>query len=334
MVNKQLDALTGTRGFAAILVVIFHFALNVIPDGLLSDFFANGNLAVSYFFTLSGFIMCYTYYSQRVGYSSYMKKRIARIVPLYLFALLLTIALLSTYPDGFGKQLVLNTFLLQAYFPDYALTLNGPGWSLSVEMFFYLLFPLFIIMYRYNEKGFAVFAILFYIISQALHLWLIAIYKPEYGSGLHEFVFYHPVMHLSQFLIGMAGYYLFSHIQSIHKYLSPVVLFLIIAACVLYLPLSKHNGLLAPLFVLFIVGVATSRKSLLATRPLVYFGEISYGIYILQMPVFMALQKLNDTALHLSYGYFLMLFFVALLLFSALCYRFVEKPLRRKISSL
>jgi peptidoglycan/LPS O-acetylase OafA/YrhL len=102
----------------------------------------------------------------------------------------------------------------------------------------------------------------------------------------------------------------------------------------MYVIPSKHNGLLAPLYMLFIVAVALQQKSLLNIRSLVYLGDISYGIYILQMPVYFIVSEFNKSILHIGNVFFFLLYVIVLIVVSALCYTFIEKPLRKKINAL
>jgi peptidoglycan/LPS O-acetylase OafA/YrhL len=60
---RHLDALTGLRGIAAWLVVLYHIRLSlvsILPPGVIAVL-ARGYLAVDLFFVLSGFVMWYNY---------------------------------------------------------------------------------------------------------------------------------------------------------------------------------------------------------------------------------------------------------------------------------
>lgn len=332
MNEKHLNGLTATRGFAALMIVIFHFGLNVFPFNKMQPFFAKGNVAVSYFFTLSGFIMCYTYFNQQIEYKDYLKRRVARIAPLYWVAMILSIIRIGKEAQ-LGFKTALNFFFAQAYVPGYALTINSAGWSLSVEMLFYLLFPLLLLLYKANQQRFAYRALLFYVLSQLVHLSMVAQAKPNNNSW-HELTYYFPFAHLNEFVIGMVGYYFYTHNKEQMSKM-PVLLTLgIVVLSMIYLPFSKHNGLLSPLFVLMIVGLACKKESWLGAKPLVWLGEVSYGIYILQMPVNYYVSKLNAKYLGLTTNWFFLFFVVMLVAISAVCYSFIEKPLRSKINSL
>jgi peptidoglycan/LPS O-acetylase OafA/YrhL len=342
--KQHIDALTATRGIAALLVVVFHYGCTYVPFSFAEHFFRNGNLAVSYFFVLSGFVMYYTYGNKTIGYANYMRKRIARIAPLYWFALLLSCILplshLMKAGNGawgeFGKEFVLHAGFLQALVPGEALTLNVPGWSLSVEMCFYFMFPALLLFAQRSKTLFLYTTALLWAATQVWHIYGMLHFDAPYGSKMHEVLAYGPWGHINQFMMGIAAAMLYMQMR--HKQqriqLHPVFLFAATVLVVNYMPagISMHNGLLAPLFGLLIINIAQQGTVLLRTKPLVYLGEISFGIYILQFPVYNYWSLLNDQVLQLPGTFAFYAYLIVLLLCSALCYYMIEKPLRKRIS--
>src|SRR5260370_8948074 len=118
-----------------------------------------GYVGVSFFFVLSGFILVYTYAGRPMILKNFWRARFARIYPAYAFSLLVTApfffyAVLTMNIPFFvwakahlklASALVLS--LLQAWVPQAALTWNAVAWSLSVEPFFYLLFPFLLLLF-------------------------------------------------------------------------------------------------------------------------------------------------------------------------------------------
>jgi peptidoglycan/LPS O-acetylase OafA/YrhL len=341
---KQIDALTATRGFAAIAVVIFHFGLDVFPFNHIG-ILKSGNLAVSYFFVLSGFVMLYTYENKTPTYREFIIKRIARIVPLYLLAILISIApaiVLATLgkqdtPPDFWTSLFLNITFLQAYVPGYVYGINNPGWSLSVEMMFYALFPFLLLLYRKNFRGFVTAVIIFFVLSQAAHLIFAAQLKDNYSEVMHQLVYYNPIFHFNEFLVGMLGAYMLRRYEVIFTKVPSLVILIATFAVIYWIGpyFSMHNGLVGPLFLLFIIAVAAKEPKFLQSKALVYFGDISYGIYILQKPlIYYVYNILNPKILHLGETSIFYVYLLVLIVVSALSYSFIEKPLRNRINKL
>ncbi len=153
--TPQLDALTGLRGAAAWLVVTYHFreALAPFVPAAVLAVAAHGALAVDLFFVMSGFIIALNYrkefQAEGMGaYGRFLLLRLARIYPLHLFMLGLFIlyvgaASLAHHANRFERldYLVASIFLVQAWSPWVWLGWNDPAWSISTEMFAYLIFP-------------------------------------------------------------------------------------------------------------------------------------------------------------------------------------------------
>ena len=118
-------------------------------DQLLAQLlFDAGDLGVSFFFVLSGFVLTW---SARPGQPllRFWRNRIARIYPAHLVALVFAIGCLAV-SDRFAKvtteTLVTGGLLVQAWYPQdiVYLGINAVTWSLSCEMSFYLCFPLLV----------------------------------------------------------------------------------------------------------------------------------------------------------------------------------------------
>ena len=148
----EIRSLTGTRGCAAVMVILYHYSLSVpVAAPGLQGFLQNGYLFVDLFFVLSGFVMAYSQaglfesrYRVR-AHLGFLVARLARIYPLYALISIESFCLLVwRSPDldvpALGKLLLLNLALVQAW--GLAPSLEGAAWSISTEWAAYLLFPL------------------------------------------------------------------------------------------------------------------------------------------------------------------------------------------------
>ena len=161
----HLDALTGIRGIAAWLVVLYHIRLSltdILPAPAIAVF-AKGYLAVDLFFILSGFVLWYNYADRlRAGgpgeVGAFLWRRLARIWPLHAFMLSLfvafALALVATGRDASGfpfAELPLHALLVQNWGFTSELSWNDPSWSISAEMGAYLVFPLVVLAARWER---------------------------------------------------------------------------------------------------------------------------------------------------------------------------------------
>lgn len=340
----RIEQLTFTRFIAAITIIVYHFGMKIFPfrTEAISFLFKQANLGVSYFFILSGFVMIIAYgenKSGRIDRNKYYLNRLARIYPVYFLALIaLVIYFIFLHKEIDPVSLGMNLLMIQSWFPAYALDLNTPSWSLVVEFFFYALFPLLInrIYPRFRFKGLAISILMFWVLSQVFYnVLLVSRFNPGFPSNFHNLLHYFPLMHLNEFLIGNLGgmILLKTRKENVRNYDGIILLLLAMLVLLLRFPLtwSFHNGLLAIIFVPFIILLSLNNgpiSHLFNKKPLVFLGDISYGIYILQFPVYFWSQGflkyigiLNDN----------MLFFVPLVILiavSGISYVYIETPIR------
>jgi peptidoglycan/LPS O-acetylase OafA/YrhL len=121
--GDELPALTGIRGLAAVTVVLHHYR---IPG------FGYGYLAVDLFFVLSGFVLAHVY-RDGVEPLAFLRARAARTLPVH-FATTMMLGL-AVVPFGYCGWSQVAAALVGVRF------VNPPAWSLVVEWYAYLLFP-------------------------------------------------------------------------------------------------------------------------------------------------------------------------------------------------
>ncbi len=342
----RIEQVTFTRFLAAISIVIYHYALKLFPfsEGALHEIFKQADTGVSYFFILSGFVMMFAYGKKAaINVPEYFQSRFARIYPVYFLAILLVLIhyiLNSQEIDIYG--LLLNIFVIQAWVPAKAISFNSPGWSLTIEFFFYVLFP-FILKYVFNKinKKALLPILLFWLLSQLVFNLLLksSFYQGE-TSDSHNFLYYFPLMHLNEFLLGnLAGLYFINMDKKMYRNYDWILILLVVVIVILLkfpTGLNYHNGLLAIFFVPLIFLLSSNTgfiTTLFNKKIMIFLGEISYGVYILQYPVFTwsrsALKFLHITN---PYSIFYISTFL-LIIFSGISYHYFETPLRSKIKN-
>jgi len=151
--TPHLDAL---RIVAAAAVVVLHY-MEYAKDNAVAHFvFAHVqhfNLFVDLFFVISGFVIAKQYLERVSGpddIKRFFWRRMARIYPLHLLTLAFYLAIAAVLQLGLARgenparyplsDLPAQLLMLHALIGE-RLTFNFPSWSLSAEMFCYLLFP-------------------------------------------------------------------------------------------------------------------------------------------------------------------------------------------------
>lgn len=335
---KYYKNLDGTRGIAALMVVVFHFftyqnSSYLVNLSFYQSIFEFGQHGVSLFFVLSGFvitrILIQTKTSKNYFYRFY-KRRILRILPLYYLFLFVFYLFPLTY-DGqvteFKEQLPFY-FYLQNLTDIINISASGPGhyWSLAVEEHFYMLWPLIIFFINKKYVGRVIFA---YIIS----IFVLKYYMLNEGISINKFT----LTRMDQIMMGsylaileIKGF--FERKGALKKMILAGLLILpigiityIIGDNVSHLKEMVKYPILGILFFSLIGGLISLKErniinKILASNSFQYLGKISYGIYVWHILVLLMLKQfyisknlIVDLSLtigltilfaHLSYYYF------------------------------
>ncbi len=345
--KKYIPQLTFPRFIAALLIVFFHYGSKTFPSnlGLFKEIISQGSIAVSFFFFLSGMVLSLNYFDdQKLKFKTFLVKRIARIFPVYLLsfimALMLGMILNNAYPKGLS--IILQLLTLHAWSPGMCLDINYPGWSISVEMFFYLLFPLIIMLFRrLTLKTVTLLVISVWLLSGVQHLLFETyLYDPN-NSKMGDLILYFPLWHLNTFLFGaLTGIFVIKdRFRIFKKSLFPLIFFIVgMVLLVLILVTDNvikphiHNGLLAPIFFMITLGLAYDKtffSKILGRKELVFLGDISYSMYILQFPVYLLFMWIVN--LETIDGIYFYIYLISLVILSACSYLFFEKKARMLI---
>lgn len=156
--RKTVALLDLTRASAAVYVVLYHVAVERGWTGEIGLLFRFGQEAVILFFLLSGFVIHANERDRATEGFGYFFRRIRRIYPALIFAMLVSVAI--AFIDGrlassfslaelFGTLFALQDIaaLKPGVIVDPFLG-NAALWTLSYEIFFYLLYPFAMIAWR------------------------------------------------------------------------------------------------------------------------------------------------------------------------------------------
>lgn len=348
--ERNTDTLYILRFLAAVMVVWYHYSPLAVGNQMLFVI-KNGFEAVNFFFFISGFVMVLSsarFFAGNEGnfpYKPFYLKRFARIYPLYLLAILLLLAF------HFGvKRIDTPTVIYRMPFEMagvqrwlYGGSFNYPGWSVSCEFMFYLLFPLLAAYLRGKTKLFTGYAWGYFFLSLAATVFISGFLEtahPNWQMKLSYALLFNPILLISIFILGMLAGKCFldnKHTLFKHTWLN-VLLTIASAAIIITVKYAMPNnagllrgGMLAPVYFIFIMAVTSfkrSQTSIFSSRLFIFLGEISYALYILQYPFFVFYTRYITL---LTTGIQLACFTAGLIGFSCLMHLLVEKPMRNAI---
>jgi peptidoglycan/LPS O-acetylase OafA/YrhL len=223
--NHFIAPLTGLRYVAAVTVVIGHGSLFLRHDWLAELVAQISSIGMTLFFVLSGFVLWLNYassfQSRRISAAlrDFAIARFARLYPMYAVLVLAVVGWLMLRRGDSAPSLGFILTMTQAWFP----VLDGTMlvavvpqlqhlWSISVELFFYLLFPLVCLVLI---RAVSVWTILS-LAAINVALFAAAIYACfRYGKDILQtavpsltgnampwLTYYSPYLHISQFLAG------------------------------------------------------------------------------------------------------------------------------------
>jgi len=356
--EERLAALTGLRFLAALALLLFHVgaALAAHLPGALGRVQRGGFVWVSVFYVLSGFVLARAHPAPMppAARRAFWTARLARLYPAYLVGFLLSAPFaaerwVGAGPSGLARMAIVaaaSLLLVHAWAPPIARAWNAPGWSTSVVLSFYALFPFAAArLGRLSRR---------WLLAAAAAAWVAALAAPAAYAllrpeGAHpellareppllETLKFHPIFRAPEFLVGVALGLWHRRGGSLGR-AAPAAAALGVCGTIAaiawgalpYLPL--HDGLLAPLSALAVLGLAEGRGLLargLASRPLRALGDASFALYAIQEPLWRIARAWPGSGAPPSPA-FVAAFCAAAIGASLAVARWVERPARRFI---
>lgn len=291
MNNSRIDYLDFLRGVAITMVVIFHVGIHFQPSGSsVMSILKFGAHGVQLFFIVSAITMCVMWDARKGEANAVIKfyiRRILRIAPIFWLACFFYLLINPQWGDRDLFRQVFSTLTLTHGFSPLTNNAIVPGgWSIGVEVFFYLIFPFVFYFFNSNLKlfFFGVFCFVFFnlFLTDVLR-WYWSGYVELIGAYKFEEYFYQSILaQLPVFIFGMIFYRIFVVQDRRHAWTVLVLFFLFFAVT---LALKWETDFLArPFFWLFSFCLfcfswfVYSKK--IRCKAMSFVGQMSYSIYI------------------------------------------------------
>lgn len=308
-INKEiekLDYLDALRGIAILGVLATHIFLNFeIYNTISKPIIDFGKFGVSLFFLVSAYTL-YKSWEQRKEEShsttKYFIRRFFRIAPAY-FLIITLVALIgkstvlgwSTETSISWQNFLAHTTFTNFLFKQYANSILGVEWTIAVEVVFYLILPLILMLISHNKNSLKMLVFLFiasFLISIILYYLLLT---PHGRSYFYAPIFF-PVIHFPTFILGILTYQI-TKIIDIRKYNSNIYFIFYIICLIFYIWLIRpyfieniqyYGGIdylvSSTVFAPLLLGLAVRQKdrlySIFCNKITIFIGKISFSLYL------------------------------------------------------
>ena len=333
--KPEIDCL---RAVAVFLVILFHFDLFIVKGGF---------IGVDVFFVISGYLITNLVIkdirNNRFSLIEFYTRRIRRIIPA-LYSTIFIVIILCYFvlsPDhfnritksGFSAATAYSNFFFwyeSGYF-DYNKHFKPllHTWSLSVELQFYIIWPIIIFtIFKLFKKKIIFFVSLIFLLS----LFLSTIFS-ERTTGY----FYFTLFRLFEFAIGSIIYLIKDQVKiKSNDSFFFIGMMIIISSSVGFSEKSIFPGInaLVPCvgaaLILITGGKLIIFKEIFINRFFIFFGKISYSLYLVHWPLITLYKYIKLEPLHDLEK--ILLIFVTIII-SFFTYQFIELPFRKKVNN-
>jgi len=311
---QRIDSLMGLRAVAAYSVLVAHYSQWVLGPLSPENSGMTARLAyfgMSLFFVLSGFVIEYNYASTirnegARGVYAFFVARFARLYPLYIAVVIA--GYLASGGDWRTMVVLPHLTLSQSWF-NISDAVYGPSWSISTEWFFYIVFAIAtLVLPAIRRPGMALVVLV--VAAPPVLLAVFAAREPitQFITGpaaplfIHAgnkgdlwypwITYYSPLIRIAEFAVGV----LVAKVYLANGRISGTWAIVAFAWCVGIIGFGGAlngtaferllpNFVYAPALAVLLLYLCQENVAswVLGRAPLVFLGEISYSVYLLQI---------------------------------------------------
>ena len=368
--KPQISSLTSLRFFAALGIFFLH-ANNHSLFNTETISYIDLSKCVSFFFALSGFVLFYSYSDKNTPIVKFYLLRLMRVWPITLISILAILLVLPQHiylPSNHDTiyssfSFIANILCIQSLIPvpNFYFGYNAVCWSISVEIIFYLLFP---ILKRLSILKLSILIVLNSLLAISIGQLLDRLPILHFSLSdldaitLEGFTYINPFFRLPEFLCGILACHLFrianhskfltlsSRISSLSKVVFSIThIFVILSLTYLAFSRSSYfpslslsaqavinqlkSGLLFSCVIFSLACYEGPFLRILSSKLLLSLGKISFSFYLFHQPIMILASQLGGINV-LGYNILypsLSIVLIFTLLVSFAFYEYVERPI-------
>ncbi|MFD2516579.1 acyltransferase family protein [Salinimicrobium flavum] len=309
--KKRIDELDSLRGIAAIIVVLYHYTFRfeeLFNFKFITKYFnvPYGHYGVELFFAISGFVIFMSIEKINNPFK-FLYKRFVRLYPTFWVGMILSFICISLFGPELLKvnisEFLINFTMIPSFFNIDSV--DGVYWTLKVEMFFYLV--IFLVLLLKKKESYKLFGYIYILMGTISFIVLKPTYYYFYGS---------------LFLIGINFYKIWKGTSDWQNHLQ---IFICLGLTLFYpkLEFFAVTTLIVFIFYLMVFG----KLKFLKISILLFLGKISYSLYLIHQYLGYTIQL---KLIYAGIENFIVLLIIPLLisiLIASLITFYIEKPI-------
>ena len=351
----RLDFLLALRGILAFTIIMHHYSYDDYLNRIFSTRFfvylaPDGSYSIYGFFVLSGYLMAKiltTKYNYTRGTLHFYFNRLTRIVPLYYFAIIISLFAYSTNANFWVKSTNPENLLSTIFFiANYGnIISNSSLWSISTEVQFYIIAPLILILIKTkNIKQLLAIYLCVLVLSFLARL----IYLKYIPFTIDGIAYRNLEVNLIFFITGWISYLIRDRLPKINPWMALSALLLLIGIIwicdVEFLTRQYSTRLREPLWYFYsplIIALVSLIVLPSLDREIITTPATPLPVRALKSVLFfLGITSFSSYVLHMAFGHFLIAIYkplnnfpipitIKLYFFCFLVYLFIEKPFFR-----
>ena len=353
---KKYDFIDALRGIAILGVILVHSSQSVAPTNtILLWFMGEGARGVQLFYVASALTLCMSWVArsshEAFPIRNFYIRRFFRIAPMFYIAILSYILIHGFFPSYWAPNGIkwwfvpITAAFLHGFHPETINSVVPGGWSIAVEMSFYLILPFLLPHINSIKSGAFFFAIT--IVLSGLNVLIVPhifSYPESHQYLLKSFSFLNFLGQLPVFIIGILGYLILRE-QYPRKLIAIFCgpLFIVLLLAFLYPIFNYQSNLIADklfktlhhfiaggLFCTFAILLANWPTRLLVNKITTTLGKLSFSMYLTHFAILTYLSRLEFSDLFPKSNLASILHFMCVAIAAAAAsyffYRYIEKP--------
>ncbi|MBB3696339.1 acyltransferase family protein [Flammeovirga yaeyamensis] len=258
------------RALAALLVLLFHLSVNfneLLGIKYLNNFFYFGSCGVDFFFILSGFIISYSTDKKSISTSSFITQRVLRIYPIY-WVTFIFFFISSLFIGSSHSREIISIIKSLLLLPNHDM-LTGVSWTLSYELYFYLLYSFSLIFIDLKKRIFCVSILLFTILF--------------FSNLFTENLFFSDFI-VFEFIFGIIIYQIWQ-LNKLRKFNSYFSIFIGIVFLIINVVFFRFHRVIQYGIPFCFIFYGLLKGDLKNNNFLILLGDSSYVMYLLHLPI-------------------------------------------------